>query len=292
MASFSTRLTAAVQRTGTPLCVGIDPFPDRLPGVQPGDSRADRAACALRFGRAILAACRDVVPAIKPQFAFFEQLGPEGMGALATLLTEARAMGLLVVGDAKRGDIGTTASAYAAATLSPDAPFPCDALTVSPFLGADTLAPFVDAARTAESGLFVLYRTSNPGSAQFQEPVAAALAGWITATGAALADHNGLSPIGAVLGATKGEALARGRDDLPHAWLLVPGYGAQGATARDCAPAFRSDGLGALIPSSRSVTFPDVPTAAWVRDPATFVAERIRAVRAELEAVVRIPAAS
>lgn len=287
MASFSERLAAAVTTTNTPLCVGIDPFPDRLPGADPADSRADRARRALRFGRAILAACRGHVPAVKPQFAFFEQMGPEGMGVLATLLREAREAGLLVVGDAKRGDIGTTATAYAAATLGPDAPFPCDALTVSPFLGGDTLEPFVAAAREHAAGLFVLFRTSNPGSAQFQEPVADALAAWLTHAGRALTGPDGLSPIGVVIGATRREALSTWRGRLPHAWFLVPGYGAQGATAADCAAAFRPDGLGALIPSSRSLTFPDAPDAAWVADPGAFVSERIRQVRAELDGVVR-----
>ncbi len=287
MAPFHTRLAEAVYYTTTPLCVGIDPHPELLPGADPADSRADRARRALRFGRAILAACRGVVPAVKPQFAFFEQLGPEGMAALATLMQEAREAGLLVVGDAKRGDIGSTATAYAAATLGPDAPFPCDALTVSPFLGTDTLEPFVSAARTHGAGLFVLFRTSNPGSAQFQDLAAPGLAAWITHTGRALADADGLSPIGVVIGATRRDALATWRDRLPHAWFLVPGYGAQGATAQDCAAAFRADGLGALVPSSRSLTFPDRPDAAWVADPETFVSERIRAVRTELKAVVR-----
>ena len=143
------------------------------------------------------------------------------------------------------------------------------------------------AARTHGAGLFVLFRTSNPGSAQFQELAAPELAAWITHTGRALATPNGLSPIGVVIGATRRDALTIWRDRLPHAWFLVPGYGAQGATAQDCAAAFRPDGLGALVPSARSLTFPDRPDAAWEADPETFVSERIRAVRTELEAVVR-----
>lgn len=284
MTPFSTRLATAVYATTTPLCVGIDPHPDRLPGADPADSRQDRARRALAFGRAILAAARGAVPAVKPQFAFFEQLGPAGMQALATLCAEAREIGLVVIGDAKRGDIGTTAAAYAAATLHEDAPFPCDALTVSPFLGLDTLLPFATAAHAGGRGIFVLYRTSNAGSATFQVGAEPAIRGWLNQGDP---DAYGLSPLGAVVGVTHVEALQAARVALPRAWLLLPGYGAQGGTARDAAPAFRKDGLGALIVAARSATFPEGPDARWETDPETFIAERIRAIRAEIDAVVQ-----
>ena len=250
MTHFATRLAHAVHATGTPLCVGIDPWPERLPGE---GSLADRAEA---FGRAVVEACAGEVPAVKPQFAFFEALGPAGMVALARTCAAARDAGLLVVGDAKRGDIGSTAAAYAAATLAPDAPFACDALTVNPFLGPDTVAPFLDVADAHGGGVFVLVRTSNPGSARWQAPVVDDLAAWLTEQGATRTDPHGLSNLGAVVGATHPNALARLRDQLPHAWLLVPGFGAQGASAADTRAAGREDGLGALVVSARAATFP------------------------------------
>ncbi len=283
--SFTRRLAAGVRATGTPLCVGIDPWPDRLPGAVASDSLADRAARAGDFGRAVVRAVTGLVPAVKPQFAFFEQLGPAGMAALAAVCACARDAGLVVVGDAKRGDIGSTAAAYAAATLGPHAPFPCDALTVSPFLGPDTLEPFLAAADRANAGIFVLLRTSNPGSARWQAPVAEDLAGWIHAAGATRVSTDGLSSVGAVVGATHPGALAAMRAALPHAWLLVPGFGAQGATARDLAPAARPDGLGALVVSARAATFPDRPDASWEAAPAEWIRARVTTLVAEVRAV-------
>lgn len=281
---FPVRLAAAVRRTGTPLLVGIDPHLDLLPPTT--GSPTERA---LAFGRAIVRAAAGRVPAVKPQFAFFEQLGPAGMGALATVCAEARAAGLLVIGDAKRGDIGTTAAAYAGATLAEDAPFPCDALTLSPFLGPDTLSPFLAAADQWGSGLFVLLRTSNPGSATWQAPVTDTLAAWLTAEGATRQGPDGLSPVGAVVGATWPEEVGNLRKKLPHAWMLLPGYGAQGAAAATTRAAFRADGLGALVASARAATLPSSPTgpdaARWVLDPEAWIRARIEQLKAELAAV-------
>lgn len=279
---FAARLATAVANAGTPLCVGIDPWPNRLPGARPDDSREALAAHAAAFGHAVVDAVAGQVAAVKPQFAFFEQLGPAGMSALAEVCAAAASSGLLVVGDAKRGDIGTTATAYAAATLASDAPFRCDALTVSPFLGPDTLAPFLAAADAAGGGLFVLLRTSNPGSARWQEPVVDDLAGWLTDAGAARQSAGGLSNVGAVVGATHPGALAAMRRKLPHAWFLVPGFGAQGGTARDVVPAARPDGLGALVASSRGATFPDKPDPAYVADPTTWIRARVASIVTEL----------
>lgn len=281
---FAARLAQAVATAGSPLCVGIDPWPDRLPGARPGEGREAVAARATAFGHAVVDAVAGQVASVKPQFAFFEQLGPPGMAALADVCAAATAAGLVVVGDAKRGDIGSTATAYAAATLAPDAPFRCDALTVSPFLGPDTLEPFLAAADAARGGLFVLLRTSNPGSARWQAPVADDLAGWLTEAGASRAGADGLSNVGAVVGATHPGALAEMRGKLPHAWLLVPGFGAQGGTARDVVPAARPDGLGALIVSARGATFPDKPDPAYDADPTTWIRARVAHLVAELRA--------
>lgn len=278
--SFSARLADAVQATATPLCVGIDPYPDRLPHVG-GGAPATRAE---RFGLAVVRAAAGRVPAVKPQFAFFEALGPGGMAALATVCAAAREAGLLVIGDAKRGDIGSTAAAYAAATLGPDAPFPCDALTVNPFLGPESLAPFLEQVDRHGRGLFVLLRTSNPGSHRWQAPVADDLAGWVDAENRTRGD--GLGPVGVVVGATLPGAVAHFRAALPHTWLLLPGYGAQGAAAADTRAAFRPDGLGALVVAARAATFPEAPDAAWDHDPTAFVAARIDALAAELRTIV------
>lgn len=220
------------------------------------------------------------VAVVKPQFAFFEQLGPAGMAILADTCAHARERGLLVVGDAKRGDIGSTATAYAEATLGPSAPFPCDALTVSPWLGPDSLAPFLEMADEHGRGVFVLLRTSNPGSDRWQRAARDDLAAWIEAENARRGP--GLGPVGAVVGATRPAELAELRAALPHAWLLVPGFGAQGGTARDVHAALLPGGTGALVNSARGATFPAEPTPAYDDDPEGWIRTRIAAVKAEL----------
>ncbi|MEL7062017.1 MAG: orotidine-5'-phosphate decarboxylase, partial [Acidobacteriota bacterium] len=209
---------------------------------------------------------------VKPQIAFFEQLGWRGVRLLHEIVNRARSAGLLVVLDAKRGDIGSTAAGYARAYLGPDAPLPVDALTVYPYLGADSLAPFIEAARAGGSGLFVLVRTSNPGSSDVQdlcaddEPVYARVARMLAPLGESLRGATGWSSLGVVVGATFPEPAARVRKLLPHAPLLVPGYGAQGGSARDAVRAFvRGEGgrlEGGLVNASRSILFPPDGAAA------------------------------
>jgi orotidine-5'-phosphate decarboxylase len=277
--TFADRLAHAVQETGTPLVVGIDPWPERLPGLRPGMGRAELAQLARGFGLAVVGAAAGQVPALKPQFAFFEALGPAGMQALADICVAAREAGLLVIGDANRGDIGSTATAYAEATLAEDAPFPCDALTVSPFLGPDTLQPFLRAADANGRGLFVLLRTSNAGSDRWQAPVVADLSAWIDRTNA---ERGAYGPVGAVVGATHPEEGAALRAAMPHTWFLVPGFGAQGGSAADARRMLRPDGLGALINSSRGATFPSGADADFEAAPERWIRARIASVRAEL----------
>jgi orotidine-5'-phosphate decarboxylase len=283
--SFADRLGDAVLRTGTALCVGIDPWPERLPGraaLGPSpslDALADRARV---FGFAVVDACAGRVGCVKPQFAFFEALGVPGMAALAAVCERARDAGLLVIGDAKRGDIGSTAAAYAAATLAPGAPFPCDALTVSPFLGPDTLEPFVRACDAHGRGLFVLLRTSNRDSARWQAPVAGDLSDWIEGASADRRGAHGLGPIGAVVGGTHEGALVEARARLPSSWILVPGFGAQGASPASCRSAALPSGLGAVVASARGATFPAGPDPSFDRDPAWWIAGRVTEVVAEL----------
>ena len=193
------------------------------------------------------------VPAVKPQVAFFEQLGPPGMQALAETIKHARASGLLVIVDAKRNDIGPTAEAYADAWLGEESGWRGDALTVSPYLGADSLEPFVTAAAKCDGGVFVLVKTSNPGGGQFQDlvadrrPLYQHVAEHVERLAAAGCGTSRYGSVGAVVGATYPEQLHELCAILPHAWLLVPGYGSQGAKARDVVGAFDEQGLGAVI---------------------------------------------
>jgi orotidine-5'-phosphate decarboxylase len=267
MTVFSDRLAEAVRRAGSPACVGLDPHLDHLPmalrvrlsGLSGAAWRAAAAAVAREFCLGAVEAARGVVPAVKPQVAFFEVLGAAGVAALEDVCDAAKEAGLLVVLDAKRGDIGTTAEAYARGTLDDDGPIGADAVTLSPYLGPESLAPFVKRCERGK-GLFLLVRTSNPGAEAWQadgaDPIAGRVADWIERESAARAGASNLGPIGAVVGATLPAEAAAWRERMPHAWLLVPGYGAQGATAADIRGQMRADGLGALINSARAVLFP------------------------------------
>jgi orotidine-5'-phosphate decarboxylase len=264
-APFADRLAEAVIRTGAATCVGLDPHLDALPAsLRVGlrvDTPADRAAAAAvveRWSLGVLDAIVGVAAAVKPQVAFFEVLGAPGVAVLERVVAAARARGLLVLLDAKRGDIGTTAEAYARWALDPDGPVAADAVTLSPYLGPESLAPFVARADRG-AGLFVLVRTSNPGAGVWQlggdAPVAGRVADWVTEANAPRRGAAGLGPVGAVVGATLPGEIAGWRERMPDAWLLLPGFGAQGAGPKDVAAAFRPDGLGALVVSARGVTF-------------------------------------
>lgn len=260
MPTFSDRLAEAVRAKG-PLCVGLDPRFDSLPKSlreAPGAAEA-----VLRFCTRVLELVAPFAGVVKPQSAFFELLGPAGMVAQAGVLKHARAMGFVTILDAKRGDIASTATAYADAAFGPV--WDADALTVNPYLGRDAVEPFLTAAKKADRGVFVLVRTSNPGAGLFQDlvcdgkplyrHVAAEVVNWNASTIGAC----GLGDVGAVVGATHPRELAELRAAMPNVWLLVPGYGAQGGTAADVKAAYRADGLGAVVNSSRGVTFPFHP---------------------------------
>lgn len=261
---FADRLAQAVSDRGTPVLVGLDPRHAQLPDpVRPPENAAREtiAQSYEQFCCGVIDAVADQVAVVKPQSAFFEQLGPAGGIALANVIRYAREQNLLVILDGKRNDIGSTATAYAAAYLGADSAWGADALTVSPYLGDDSLTPFVDRARAADAGIFVLVKTSNPGGGAFQdkiaegEPIYAHVAQHVEALAADTAGDCGYGLVGAVVGATYPDQLRALRQAMPHAWLLVPGFGAQGGRAADVAGAFDEQGRGAVINSSRAIIF-------------------------------------
>ncbi len=270
MLPFADRLDAAVRRCRNPVLVGLDPRSESLPaGILP-DSAAGRqanlaetAAAYRRFCRGVIDVVAPLVPAVKPQAAFFEQLGPEGMTVLADVIAYAQQHGLLVILDGKRNDIGSTATAYAHGILGAggQSPWGADALTVSPYLGDDSLQPFIDLATQRTAGIFVLVKTSNPGGRMLQDLVADArpiyrhVADYVEHQAAATAGACGYGAVGAVVGATYPAQLAELRAAMPHTLFLVPGFGSQGGTARDVAAAFDATGGGAIVNNSRGIIF-------------------------------------
>ncbi len=260
---WADRLCQAIADRHSVVCVGLDPRTDLLPpSLLPADTNPATVADSYRrFSEGIIDAVADLVPVVKPQAAFFEQLGPAGMVALGQVIRHAIAAGLLVVLDAKRNDIGTTAEAYAAAYLGRSTPWQSDCLTVSPYLGDDSLEPFVDACQRSAAGIFVLVKTSNPGGGFLQdrvcdgEPIFRTVARWITATNEPLVGQSGYGPVGAVVGATYPEQLAELRAAMPNALILIPGFGAQGGAARDVAVGFDANGTGAIVNNSRNILF-------------------------------------
>jgi orotidine-5'-phosphate decarboxylase len=231
------------------------------PGKEAGLPTIAEAFAA--FCRGVIDVVAPLVPAVKPQAAFFEQLGPCGSAALGDLIRYARQRGLLVILDGKRNDIGSTAIAYAEGYLGPasSAAWGADALTVSPYLGGDSIEPFVQVATEREAGVFVLVKTSNPGGGMFQDlvcdgrPLYRHVAAYVEAEAARTAGECGYGVAGAVVGATYPEQLSELRAEMPHAWFLVPGFGSQGGSAADVAGAFDAAGSGAIVNNSRGIIF-------------------------------------
>ena len=256
MTGFGDRLANAVALRGTQIVLGLDPDPARVPGGASG---------AERFCLDVIAAAAEHCVAAKPQLACFERFGADGWRAFETVADAAADAGLLVIADAKRGDIDATARAYAEAFLRD----PVDALTVNPTLGGDAVQPFLDAAVDSGRGLFVLVRTSNPGAADLQDLALAdgrlwheAVAQLVGAWGAPSVGASGLSSVGAVVGATVPARIAALRAVMPHQPFLLPGVGAQGGTPSDLGPAFGGNVAGALVSASRSIIYAPDPAAA------------------------------
>ena len=264
---FGDRVAEAVDRKRSQLVIGLDPRPELLPvelrgGTEP--TRPEAAEACLRFCLGLVDAVAPYVVGAKLQLAFFEALGADGIRVFEEVSEYARNAGLVVVADGKRGDVGSTARAYADAYLERRNGIPArvDALTANPYLGSDSLEPLLSACRRSGTGVFCLVKTSNGGTSDVQElalsdgrrlwhHVAELVAEW----GADLVGERGLSSVGAVVGATYPRAIGEARRIMPQAILLLPGVGAQGATPADVARAFTSGPASALVPVSRSLIY-------------------------------------
>jgi orotidine-5'-phosphate decarboxylase len=271
---FVDRLIDKVQKLNNPAIVGLDPRPEYIPEYirkkafkEFGDGILGITEAIAEFNKKIIDAVYDITPAVKPQMAYYEIYGPEGMKTFARTCSYAKKRGMLVIADGKRNDIGTTAEAYALAYLgnkdTNDAGFPVydiDALTVNPYLGYDGIKPFIDNCTKNDKGIFILVKTSNNTSGQLQDLVLQdgkhvyeKLAELVNEWCSNAMGEKGYSSVGAVVGATyPGQARVL-RRIMKKAYILVPGYGAQGGTAEDAAQSFNPDGLGAVVNSSRNV---------------------------------------
>jgi orotidine-5'-phosphate decarboxylase len=292
-AAFADRLIEAVRAKATPLCIGLDPFADRVPALF-GDIKADPADTLLKFGTAIIDIAAKHAAVLKPQLGLFEQFGELGYAAARMLTEYARNAGMLVILDAKRGDIGTTAEGYARATLGAKPGFGADCVTVNPYMGKDTLAPFIALAAREGKGVAVLMRTSNPGASDFQDlqvggaPLWRRVAEILAPECAQLQGASGWSGLMAVAGATYPEEARALREAMPRALFLVPGYGAQGASAKDAVAGFiaNAQGLeGGVVSSSRAVTYPaDAQAARSIGEWRAAIDAAMAAAAAELRA--------
>ena len=281
--NFADRLAQASRAKNSVVVLGIDPQLDALgaPGIPDGYTLT-------RFCCEIVEACARSAIAVKPQLAFYEARGLEGMRAFCEVVKLARKLGLITIADAKRGDIGTTSAAYAEAFLGAG-DFNCDAVTVNPYQGSDALMPFLAKVKNGR-GIFVLVKTSNPSSGEFQdlnaptrpiwESVAARVNGW----GSDFIGDSGLSSVGAVVGATYPVQARRARELMPTATILVPGYDTQGGTAADAIASARPDGTGFIVNASRSLMYAYLKKAG--ANPIEAAAEYAEAMRLNLKAAI------
>lgn len=275
--NFADRVCRGVKQKRSHAVVGLDPTLNRIPGFilddaakAHGKTAKGAAYALLKFNQMVIDAVADQAALVKPQSAFYEVYGHYGVEAFWETVKYARSKGLLVIADAKRGDIGSTAEAYAAAFYGHPNPLEswedpdlwADCLTVNPYLGSDGLVPFVQRCKARATGCFVLVKTSNPSSGELQdqelfsgETVAQQVCKLVNHLGSVLVGEYGYSSIGAVVGATYPKELEAFRKEMPKALFLVPGYGAQGGRGEDVVHAFNLDGLGAVVNASRSVIF-------------------------------------
>ena len=266
------KLVERIKKLEAPIVVGLDPTLNFVPGFlldkainEKGETLEAAADAIFEFNKKIVDAVYDLIPAVKPQIAMYEQFGIPGLMAYKQTVDYCHEKGLLVIGDAKRGDIGSTSTAYAIGHLgkvkigsTEIAPIDTDFLTINPYMGSDSVVPFVEECKKYDKGLFILVKTSNPSSGEFQDQKVGKKADYelvgttVDEWGAELV-KNGYSDVGAVVGATYPEMGEVLREIMPKAYILVPGYGAQGGTAAELKPFFNKDGLGAIVNSSRGI---------------------------------------
>ncbi len=285
---MSDKLLEAIDRKKNPCVVGLDPTIDKIPADLVRTDTISGAANAIKeFNLRLIDAIADLVPAVKPQIAFYEQYGSEGFRAFEDTVRFARSKGLIVISDSKRGDIGSTSEAYARGQLGKVRTKRTDMysinasyLTVNPYLGSDGLKPFIDVCKEYDKGIFILVKTSNPSSGELQDRLVEIndderktlenlgvmldsnktelynlVALQVNKQAQGLRGNRGYSPIGAVVGATYPSQAETLRKIMPNSIFLVPGYGAQGATAKDITNCFNNDGYGAVVNSSRGIIF-------------------------------------
>ena len=266
------KLVSKIKKMGAPVVVGLDPMLNYVPEfvqkkalAEYGETMKGAAEAIWQFNKEIVDHTYDLIPAVKPQIAMYEQFGVEGLIVYKRTVDYCQEKGLLVIGDVKRGDIGSTSAAYATAHLGHVqvgsqklSGFDTEFATVNPYLGTDGVKPFVDVCNQDDKGIFVLVKTSNPSSGEFQDqlvngkPVYELVAEKVMEWGAMSMDGE-YSNVGAVVGATYPEMSKILRKLMPHTYFLVPGYGAQGGTAEDLKHCFNEDGLGAIVNSSRGI---------------------------------------
>ncbi|MCI8670118.1 MAG: orotidine-5'-phosphate decarboxylase [Lachnospiraceae bacterium] len=266
------RLVSKIQKLNAPVVVGLDPMLGYVPEfiqkkayAEYGETLEGAAEAIFEYNKGIIDATYDLIPAVKPQIAMYEQFGIEGLHAFKKTVDYAKSKDLVVIGDIKRGDIGSTSSAYAVGHLGGVKvgntlcrAFDEDFVTVNPYLGSDGVNPFIDVCREEGKGIFVLVKTSNPSSGEFQDQMTGSrplyeLVGEQVAKWGETHMGDSYSYVGAVVGATYPEMGKILRKLMPKTYILVPGYGAQGGKAADLAPYFNEDGLGAIVNSSRGI---------------------------------------
>lgn len=266
------KLIKKIQEVNAPIVVGLDPMLSYVPEhitkkafSEKGENLAGAAEAIWQFNKEIIDATYDIIPAVKPQIAMYEQYGIEGLIAFKKTIDYCKEKGLIIIGDIKRGDIGSTSSAYAVGHLGKVTigeksfyGFDEDFVTVNPYLGSDGIEPFIDVCKEENKGIFVLVKTSNKSSGEFQDQLVDGkplyeLVGKKVAQWGETHMGDNYSYVGAVVGATYPEMGKILRKIMPKTYILVPGYGAQGGKASDLAPYFNSDGLGAIVNSSRGI---------------------------------------
>ena len=266
------QLVANIKKTGAPIVVGLDPMLNYIPEqvqkkafAEYGETLEGAAEAIWQFNKEIVDKIYDLIPAVKPQIAMYEQFGLPGLAAFKKTVDYCKEKGLVVIGDIKRGDIGSTSAAYAVGHIGKVkvgskiyAPFDEDFVTVNPYLGSDGVNPFLDVCKEEKKGIFVLVKTSNPSSGEFQDqkidgrPLYELVGEKVAAWGSEVMGDE-YSYVGAVVGATYPEMGKVLRKVMPKAYILVPGYGAQGGKGKDLVHFFNEDGLGAIVNSSRGI---------------------------------------